>query len=71
MKKKKGQIDLQQAFVAIVMIIFLFIALSVVTLVLNSISLGNIESSFDSLINAFIPLFILAIIFEIIRRIIG
>ena len=63
--KRKGQIGGRELIALIVGMIVLFFALKLVTSVLNA------ASSPDALVNALIPLMVLAIFFEILRRIFG
>jgi len=67
---KKAQLGLNsQGVLSLIIIgILLIIILPLITTFFNSISGGSIQNSLDSLINAFIPLFFLAVIFEFIRR---
>ena len=64
MKNKKGQMKPREALLLIVVILILIFLLPILTALVNVILSGNI----DSLVNAFIPFLIFAILFDFIRR---
>lgn len=65
---KKAQIGGRELIGLLVIGVILIVVLPILTAFLNSVSSGNIESSFDAIVNAFIPLMIIAVFFEFIRR---
>lgn len=67
---KKAQIDfdIPELIGLIVFGFFLLLIIPLVTLAINSAVSGNLDTSINAIVGVFIPLFIIAIIFEFIRR---
>lgn len=65
---KKGQLAFREITGLIILGFILITTIPLLTGILNSLSGANLENSLDSIVNAFIPLFIFAIIIEFIRR---
>ncbi len=65
---KKGQVGPREIISILVLLIVLSFILPLLTNFLNAIASGNIASSTDALINAMIPLIIIAAFFEFLRR---
>ncbi len=63
---KKGQLNFREVISLAFMGLFLIIIIPIITSILNSFSGESIN--IDSIVSAFIPLFIFAVIFELIRR---
>jgi polyferredoxin len=68
LKNRKAQVNPRDLIALIALIIFLPLAIFLVTLVINAISSGNLENSINAVIGVFIPLFIFAIFFDLIKR---
>jgi len=64
MKNKKGQIGPREIMLLLGVLFLLTIVLPILTTFINSLATGNI----DALVEALVPLFIFAMIFNFIRR---
>ncbi len=65
---KKGQIGPREIGSIVVVIIIITVILPILTSFLNALTSGDIATSTEALVNAMIPLFIIAIFFEFLRR---
>ena len=69
MTNKKGQIG-PRGFISILVLaaILLFFIIPLFNLIINSISGANLDSSLSAIVDALVPLLIIIMIFEFIRR---